>query len=60
MALKRSHLTFTRSIGSGGRSRSAGFAYGFPPHFRTVVNHCIGEGACKPFRGATVGHFASL
>ena len=30
-----------------------------PANLREVVNHCIAEGAYKPFRGATVGHFAA-
>lgn len=29
-----------------------------PDALRTVVNHCINFNAYKPFRGATVGHFA--
>jgi hypothetical protein len=29
-----------------------------PSNLRTVVDYCIDEGAYKPFRGATVGHFA--
>lgn len=30
-----------------------------PANLRQVVNHCIERGAYKPFRGATVGHFAT-
>ena len=30
-----------------------------PDNLREVVNHCIAKGAYKPFRGATVGHFAA-
>lgn len=30
-----------------------------PENLRTVVNYCIAKGAYKPFRGATVGHFAA-
>lgn len=29
-----------------------------PENLRRVVNHCIQEGAYKPFQGKTVGHFA--
>jgi hypothetical protein len=29
-----------------------------PQNLRNVVNHCIKEGAYKPFMGKTVGHFA--
>ena len=29
-----------------------------PENLRTVVNHCIKEGAYKPFNGKTAGHFA--
>lgn len=29
-----------------------------PESLRRVVNHCIAEGAYKPFQGKTVGHFA--
>jgi hypothetical protein len=29
-----------------------------PKALRTVVNHCIEEGAYKPIRGKTVGHFS--
>ncbi len=30
-----------------------------PANLRAVVDHCIAAGAYKPFRGATVGHFAT-
>lgn len=30
-----------------------------PANLRAVVDHCITAGAYKPFRGATVGHFAT-
>ena len=30
-----------------------------PDNLRKVVNHCIARGAYKPFRGSTVGHFAT-
>lgn len=57
MALKRSHLTFTRSTVVAGDPVPWDSPM-VPAALRTVVNHCIGEGAYKPFRGATVGHFA--
>ena len=57
MALLRSHLTFTRSTVVDAEpvpwdSEEVPFV------LRTVVDWCIVEGAYKPFRGATVGHFA--
>lgn len=57
MAYLRSHLSFTRS------TVIAGEAVGWnskeiPDSLRYVVNHCIKQGAYKPFNGATVGHFA--
>jgi sorbitol-specific phosphotransferase system component IIA len=30
-----------------------------PPTLRAVVDYCISKNAYKPFRGATVGHFAA-
>lgn len=30
-----------------------------PTSLRTVVDHCIAQGAYKPFKGKTVGHFAA-
>lgn len=57
MALKRSHLTFTRSTVVAGVPVPWDSPL-VPATLRTVVNHCIGQGAYKPFRGATVGHFA--
>jgi hypothetical protein len=57
MALLRSHLTFTRSTVVGGDlvPWSSDLV---PQTLRVVVDHCIKRGAYKPFRGATVGHFA--
>lgn len=54
----RSHLTFTRSTVVAGESIPWDSAL-VPPSLRVVVNHCITSGAYKPFRGATVGHFAA-
>lgn len=58
MAYLRSHLTFTRSTVVAGEPvpwRSPEV----PEALRRVVDYCISEGAYKPFRGATVGHFAA-
>lgn len=57
MIKTRSHLTFTRSTVVAGEPIpwDSDEVY---PSLRAVVNHCIQEGAYKPFRGATVGHFA--
>ena len=57
MAKLRSHLTFTRSTVKAGESVPWSSDL-VPEALRTVVDHCIGNGAYKPFRGATVGHFA--
>lgn len=54
----RSHLTFTRSTVMKGESIAWSSPL-VPESLRAVVNHCIGGGAYKPFRGATVGHFAA-
>lgn len=58
MTLSRSLGTFTRSKVVTGR----GIPWKsdiVPSTLRTVVDHCIAQGAYKPFRGATVGHFAA-
>lgn len=57
MALLRSHLTFTRSTVVAGKAVPWDSEL-VPESLRTVVDHCISAGAYKPFRGATVGHFA--
>ena len=57
MALLRSQLTFTRSTVVDGELVPWDSPL-VPDTLRTVVNHCISRGAYKPFRGATVGHFA--
>lgn len=58
MAILRSHLSFTRSTVVAGEPVSWSSDL-VPSSLRTVVDHCIGNGAYKPFRGATVGHFAA-
>lgn len=57
MAFHRSQLTFTRATVVEGHPIpwDSELVY---PSLRTVVNHCISQGAYKPFNGATVGHFA--
>lgn len=57
MALARSSNTFTRSTVIQGDSVPWSSDM-IPPNLRRVVEHCIEGGAYKPFRGATVGHFA--
>lgn len=57
MALLRSHLTFTRSTVVDGQPVPWDSPL-VPASLREVVDHCIERGAYKPFRGATVGHFA--
>ena len=57
MAKHRSHLTFTRSTVISGEDVDWS-SDNVPESLRTVVDHCISEGAYKPFNGATVGHFA--
>jgi DNA / pantothenate metabolism flavoprotein len=58
MSLLRSHLTFTKSTVVDG-SPIAWNSNLVPSSLRTVVNHCIQRSAYKPFKGATVGHFAA-
>lgn len=57
MAYLRSHLTFTRSTVVSGDPVSWDSEL-VPASIRQVVNHCVDQGAYKPFNGATVGHFA--
>lgn len=57
MAYMRSHLTFTRSTVVDGKPIPWDSEL-VPSSLRTVVDYCIEKGAYKPFRGATVGHFA--
>lgn len=58
IAKLRSHLTFTRSTVVSGEPVSWQSPL-VPTSLRKVVDHCIERGAYKPFRGATVGHFAA-
>ncbi len=58
MALLRSHLTFTRSTVIAGEAVPWS-SPDVPEALRKVVDYCIAAGAYKPFRGATVGHFAA-
>jgi hypothetical protein len=57
MTIKRSQLTFTRSIVVDSPSVDWNNSE-VPDSLRTVVNYCIEKGAYKPFRGNTAGHFA--
>lgn len=57
MTQLRSHLTFTRSTVVSGDPVSWDSDL-VPPALRTVVDYCISQGAYKPFRGVTTGHFA--
>lgn len=58
MAYTRSHLTFTRSTVVAGEP-VPWTSDAVPASLRRVVDHCIAKNAYKPFRGATVGHFAA-
>lgn len=58
MTKLRSHLTFTRSTVVAGEPVPWNSEQ-VPSALRTVVDYCIERGAYKPFRGATVGHFAA-
>lgn len=57
MALSRSQNTFTRSTVVEGAPIDWN-SDDVPANLRAVVDHCIKRGAYKPFRKATVGHFA--
>jgi hypothetical protein len=59
MAIKRSNLTFTQSTVVSGEP--VPWSSDLVPHsLRRVVDHAIKGNAYKPFRGATVGHFACV
>lgn len=58
MTALRSHLTFTRSTVVAGEPVPWTSPL-VPQSLRTIVDHCIGQGAYKVFNGATVGHFAA-
>lgn len=57
MTKLRSHLTFTQSTVIQGESVPWESDL-IPSSLREVVNYCIAQGAYKPFRGSTAGHFA--
>lgn len=57
MTKLRSHLTFTQSTVIAGESIPWQSDL-IPSSLREVVDYCIGQGAYKPFRGSTAGHFA--
>ncbi len=57
MAGARSHLTFTRSTVIAG-TPIPWSSPRVPENLRKVIDFCVAKGAYKPFRGATVGHFA--
>jgi len=57
MAISRADASFTRSTVVNGDAVQWN-SHLIPSTLRTVVNHCIKNGAYKPFNGATVGHFA--
>lgn len=58
MIAMRSQLHFTRSTVVDG-DPIPWDSPEVPDSLRTVVNHCIRRGAYKPFKGKTVGHFAT-
>lgn len=58
MTALRSHLTFTKSTVVNAKPVSWQSPE-VPESLRRVVDYCIRGGAYKPFRGATVGHFAA-
>lgn len=58
MIHSRSRNTFTRSTVVVGAEGVPWDSELIPDNLRAVVQHCIERGAYKPFRGATVGHFA--
>lgn len=57
MTQLRSHLSFTRSTVVSGEP-VAWSDERVPASLRSVVDYCISQGAYKPFRGVTTGHFA--
>ncbi len=59
MIMARKDNTFTRSTVVPGELASWDNDPRIPDNLRTVVNHCVEKGAYKPFRGKTVGHFAT-
>lgn len=57
MTVSRMQNKFTRSTVVDGQAVDWNSEY-VPENLREVVNHCIQEGAYKPFLGKTAGHFA--
>lgn len=57
MANLRSQMSFTRSTVVAGEPVPWRSEQVFPT-LREVVDHCIANGAYKPFQGVTAGHFA--
>jgi len=57
ISILRSHLTFTQSTVVSGEAIKWE-SEEVPNSLREVVNYCIKGNAYKPFKGATVGHFA--
>jgi len=57
MTFYRSQLTFTQSTVVDGHPVKWDDAI-VPHALRTVVDHCVKKNAYKPFKDATVGHFA--
>lgn len=57
MTLSRMQNSFTRSTVKEGQPVNWNSDL-VPTSLRVVVNHCIQEGAYKPFLGKTAGHFA--
>mgnify|MGYP003624755289 CR=1 FL=1 len=57
ISILRSHLTFTQSTVIAGEP-IAWESEEVPGSLREIVNYCIKGKAYKPFKGATVGHFA--
>jgi hypothetical protein len=58
ITLSRMQNHFTRSTVVQGKALDWNGEQ-IPQSLRTVVNHCIKEGAYKPFLGKTAGHFAA-
>ncbi|MGZ8924502.1 MAG: class II aldolase/adducin family protein [Nitrososphaeraceae archaeon] len=54
----RTKLQFTRSTVVPGESINWINNNDIPHSLKTVVDYCINQGAYKPFRGSTAGHFA--
>lgn len=57
MTKLRSKLTYTKSTVIEGSDINWSSS-DVPESLRTVVDHCIAQGAYKPFRNKTAGHFA--